>query len=1229
MFVLVPTNVGCVQPPAKRRVSSSTIAQTPLEQLPPDCVEKALALLAGGVTPIQELLRTQLLGEVLIRQGLQADEVLDIVHPASATEAGPPSSTNPAAVRYARQLMAQVLWEAELCAAERAGVQTDFEEEGESPSSGRAIRGGAATSPALGHHAVSRPPSAGQQRREVNFERAQAIAKVTKDELEQRWEQKEKALEGVVEVKAKLVETTRERAQRRNRQKQLQREAIKCSQLRKQELLLLEMERTQRELEERVARSKHAQREVADMIGFAAAIRKAVLETNRQRIIQEQQEKLDERCGKANKAQEQAKERRQRALRQRSAGPPELRAARELARRQAQRVARIHEVEREELRQRLESKVPLPGVLPILTSSPPRSRPGSRPTTPGPLGRVEVTDGTSLAAALLQGTLRPLSARQLCQQRTADLQSVPSSMEATLLPAPTQTEAKALEPQPPKTARARPQRPSVNARGSCKGAQPQAPRSGEEVGTFVDSSIPEAAAFGKDAPDPQALPWPAPNLGLPVCRWQKETAAPEDLPGEEVLTEKQKDRSETREDPATRRVPHSAPPAIARRETGSFMDSGEILDELGLFPLAGVTLVPRDLQRHAVLAARGFEELFAWTTFGEALPPEPAPILALSFQDPIPEAEEKERVSDGSPKAMVENAPSEHDSQVHVGVPEDHVNFQALIEDVLAQHASPRESDPMSVTSHDQLRPQDCQVNVEDLLPKDAAEEPSSHCSTPSGEDHSDHGLEEILQSALMKSAESDHESSHVSAHSQVVVESPEAEQDPVLDRQRDAGESALEAQAASGTALEEAAAEPVREVSGVITTSEPPANPSITQPAEDSEEPAADRKVSQPAARLTETWSTKALAETKVAEPAKSVPVEQDSSPLSPDSEQLPVPFQAALLPEAREESPRDSADALLTFSAEAVVESVLAQTQQEESGQCSVASGAVLPQDTERGEGGRGSEASMEQPDAKATVEGLLAQHADVHALLQMQEVGPPHSGQVSVVSFEDNLLPQVVHLMNGVLTGAVEVLNQADHSVASQLEGLEPEQAAGAGILDHHVDVQKLLHANEVSPPGSGGVSVASEENLNPQVVHLVNRVLAGAVEVLNQQADLSVTSQVDGLDSEQVMHIVNKVLMGAVDVLQRRVSELPGEEHVEGDLGSTPASNEDKSGSGGSADGVDRRCVLPQKPPGDPVNATFRWVPNAASSILRRFLPGRRSRSNSSGSGSGAAGSKEEH
>merc|ERR1719163_1192564 len=110
-------------------------------------------------------------------------------------------------------------------------------------------------------------------------------------------------------------------------------------------------------------------------------MRHSVLEANRHKLQEEESENNRKKSEKAERAQAEAHERRKRALTAKSTGPPQLRAARELARRQAVRVERIRQAEREELRERLERDTSPERLCTTLTGSISIQGPFSRPTT--------------------------------------------------------------------------------------------------------------------------------------------------------------------------------------------------------------------------------------------------------------------------------------------------------------------------------------------------------------------------------------------------------------------------------------------------------------------------------------------------------------------------------------------------------------------------------------------------------------------------------------------------------------------------------------------------------------------------------------------------------------------------------------------------------------------------------------------------------------------------------
>lgn len=159
------------------------------------------------------------------------------------------------------------------------------------------------------------------------------------------------------------------------------------------------MEESQKRDKERVDNLQAELRDLANQMGSDRDARYTDVGANRTRLLESQKEEQRTLLLKTEQAQADADARRHCALKERSHGSPTLRLTRELAQRQAARVARIDEAEREALRWRLDGEE---------ASAPPSARNKatdwaslvpSRPTTPrcaaGPRRMLNQTAGSS------------------------------------------------------------------------------------------------------------------------------------------------------------------------------------------------------------------------------------------------------------------------------------------------------------------------------------------------------------------------------------------------------------------------------------------------------------------------------------------------------------------------------------------------------------------------------------------------------------------------------------------------------------------------------------------------------------------------------------------------------------------------------------------------------------------------------------------------------------------
>ncbi|OLQ01982.1 hypothetical protein AK812_SmicGene15216 [Symbiodinium microadriaticum] len=357
------------------RPHSSIIATTSILELPPTCVAKAAALLRDQPDNLESYLSQPCCARALWRQGLEKAEVLAAaagVDPANTPGKSPRK-------RYALQLLGQIVWETEL-GASNSPNQID-------PWGDRAMPRHIDRNPCAEASLSPEAGAADGSCRQKSRARAQS-ARVRKNEVPEdigdlrRWETK---LSFALYIKEQHHKEVQERARSRNGRI----EAVRASYAqRKQEHEDRQQSHWQqrtKDHEERVARSKGAKQEISDLMVNASAVRQAVLQTNRRKIFQEQETLRSQRIEQESKRQLEAEQKRRKLLQEKGVGRAKLRETREISCKQATRLERIRNVERELLRQKIEFKSPsaTPSVSPRARSRPSSAR-GSQPFVPHP-----------------------------------------------------------------------------------------------------------------------------------------------------------------------------------------------------------------------------------------------------------------------------------------------------------------------------------------------------------------------------------------------------------------------------------------------------------------------------------------------------------------------------------------------------------------------------------------------------------------------------------------------------------------------------------------------------------------------------------------------------------------------------------------------------------------------------------------------------------------------------
>lgn len=504
--------------PARRRPISSAIAASPLEKIPARCVSEAEMLLADPVA-LDHWLTEPLVGVALKHQGLDVGELYTAVVRTLGHGTSPEACGH--AKQFARKVLAQVCWEMELCQESAADAPREAQVSGPSrgvrsqerlersaspgsrsvphpvghspspccvPLSSASSFGGSSVPHPMQYQSPRKANRLVQGRlaetRRVSRERAQVQMKTQLDEAKRQWERKSKALEETKQLRAKRIEELRDRTRQRNRLRELQKVGVDLEpfeQTRRQDERCDTDARERNRSSDQASRPRPSQQEAAEPRGGRTTLRG------------------DCRQAKADhcRMQAEADERRMAALRARSAGGPELKAARELAKQQVARVERIREQEREALRQRIQAQ----------SKSSPTSARVLRPRSKTP-----VSNGVSRA-----GT-RATSARR----------AHTPSMSATV---------KTLAPQAPRRQESQPPQRSSGRHFDWDSEVDEIDDFGQSAQSFHFTSFRRNAgdvspdpplvdaqslcehSFPRGAPEPDVVPWPAVSSG--VRRLQK------------------------------------------------------------------------------------------------------------------------------------------------------------------------------------------------------------------------------------------------------------------------------------------------------------------------------------------------------------------------------------------------------------------------------------------------------------------------------------------------------------------------------------------------------------------------------------------------------------------------------------------------------------------------------------------------------------------------------------
>eukprot|EP00931_Biecheleriopsis_adriatica_P077128 TRINITY_DN5074_c0_g1_i2.p1 TRINITY_DN5074_c0_g1~~TRINITY_DN5074_c0_g1_i2.p1 ORF type:complete len:1412 (-),score=377.56 TRINITY_DN5074_c0_g1_i2:96-4214(-) len=608
---------------------SSAIAATPLEKLPPGCAQKAAELIGQGHAAIEAWLSTPTARLATWRQGVGEQDVL-----AAAAEARPSSLSlqqSPRS-RYAEQLLGQVIWEAELCDAADAKQAENLELEGEmaAPSAAgesdctawvsnakpseemQATAGGSSPS----KPARCRPQSAGSAARSLTGHSKLAVQ--TEDHAAQRLKLWEKKLEQALQLKVDHKKKVEAEARVHNEKIKAVR-AAQAEFARKEEERIYEAWKGRNEnIQDKVANARCAKQEMAELMGNAAAARQAVLQTNRRRLAQQAEERHSERYQQELERRQTAEKRRKDVLKERGSGPAKMKSVRELSKKQAARLARIRTVERDDLEQRLRAKSPSDR-----SCSPPRSRPGSRPssaTTRGSRPNSATTRSSRPSSTTIwtvESSVIPAPPPGLAPalRRPGLQRAVPAANGSKVRPSSARAAVGRIRPE------------DRNGMGKdCKHEEADEPEGESKIAAIsalaahasIDSQgkLAERIQMTNEPPDPRFVPWPTKAA---VC---EPTPSAVPLPALAATCGEVQSLAEQAEPENLRRPPTSAPAGMAvcsdgAPDFGEGDNSTEMLDPLGIFPISGVRHVPKskgELVKLAMHASNACADLLQWAS---------------------------------------------------------------------------------------------------------------------------------------------------------------------------------------------------------------------------------------------------------------------------------------------------------------------------------------------------------------------------------------------------------------------------------------------------------------------------------------------------------------------------------------------------------------------------------------------------------------------------------------
>eukprot|EP00928_Gymnodinium_smaydae_P019818 TRINITY_DN1762_c0_g3_i1.p1 TRINITY_DN1762_c0_g3~~TRINITY_DN1762_c0_g3_i1.p1 ORF type:complete len:349 (+),score=58.39 TRINITY_DN1762_c0_g3_i1:79-1125(+) len=310
--------------PLTTRIATATAAVLPQKHLVQAC-----SFLAephptegcgiGGVRPDFVLaLKRPTLRTALRRQGLEVDDLLQ--------DSIRSPSVGPCSLEHRQRLLAQALWEEELCASQR-------------PQSQRSTRPRPATERAPTRHPISRPLSA----RESRFEQEMALADTMRHEFEAR----ERAAREARRSREQGLDETRWRLRQVNvLRKEEVAEFKELEQLRHADYAARTTEREQARTMQDLERMEYEKRRHQELRAAQSAQRRNAAEQNRRRNHAQDLQVAQNLTAQREQAQVSANEQRTQHTIARSIGPMQLHEARAMAGWQNNRLEKVRWAER-------------------------------------------------------------------------------------------------------------------------------------------------------------------------------------------------------------------------------------------------------------------------------------------------------------------------------------------------------------------------------------------------------------------------------------------------------------------------------------------------------------------------------------------------------------------------------------------------------------------------------------------------------------------------------------------------------------------------------------------------------------------------------------------------------------------------------------------------------------------------------------------------------------------